>query len=136
MREKSSLRWATATLVVAGVASVAGPAAADDRQCLGWDRPVVLEGFVIDGIFPGPPEFESVEGGDARLDARLLYLTEPVCVSGPDAMDAEPVAATELVQLACGERPLPEGEIVRLAGTLFSAHTGYHRTPAMLQCSD
>lgn len=133
-------RWKipfTPSLASAGILiALVVPAPAQDG-CLSWDRTVTLEGYILDGVFPGPPEFEDVETGDARLEASLLYLAEPVCVSGDDALDAEPVEATELVQLACPEAAISaRGRLVALTGTLFSAHTGYHRTPALLQCDE
>ena len=112
--------------------------AAEGGTCLPWDQPVTLEGYVLDGIFPGPPEYEDIGDGDMELHTQLLYLTEPVCVEGADPMEAEPIAATELVQLACPDLPLSDmrGRVVTLRGSLFSQHTGYHRTPALLMCGE
>ena len=125
------------SLALAGIVTMlAAPAHAQDG-CLWWNQTVTLEGYILDGVFPGPPEFEDVEAGDARLEASLLYLVEPVCVEGDDELEAEPVDATELIQLACPEAEISaRGKLVTLTGTLFSAHTGYHRTPALLQCSE
>lgn len=115
-----------------------GVAQAQDPVCLSWDQPVTLRGYIIDGVFPGPPEYESVNRGDARYTAQFLYLDAPICVSGSEAPEAEPIASTELVQLACSETQVTaemRGQTAVLSGKLFAQHTGYHRTPALLQCS-
>lgn len=119
-------------LTAAALLAGGGTAAAAD--CVSWDRPVELTGFLVDGVFPGPPEYESVADGDAALQARMLFLDEPVCVSGPNAEDAEPIDAIELVQITCEMADDRLGQAVSIAGTLFPAHTGYHRTRAVLDC--
>lgn len=120
------------------IALLAGssPAFPQTQDCYGWSTPVVLEGFILDGVVPGPPEFESVRRGDAAGTAVFLWLSAPICVGGDDA-GAEPIAAIELVQLACSGRQVTRqmrGERVQLKGELFPAHTGYHWTDALLAC--
>lgn len=128
------VKYACAWLLTAAGLLVAD-ATATAADCLSWDKPVELTGFLLDGVFPGPPEYESVAHGDAALHARLLYLDEPVCVSGANGEDAEPIEATELVQITCQIADDKLGQSVSIKGTLFPAHTGYHRTPALLDCN-
>ena len=121
------------------VALLAGssPAFPQTQDCYGWSSPVVLEGFILEGVVPGPPEFESVRRGDAAGTAVFLWLSAPICVGGDDATGAEPTAAIELVQLACSDGQVTRemrGERVELKGELFPAHTGYHWTDALLAC--
>lgn len=118
-----------AALLLAGT----GPAMAAD--CMSWDEPVEMSGFLVDGVFPGPPEYESVSGGDMALQARMLFLDEPVCISGTNSEDAEPIDAIELVQITCEMADERRGETVSIKGKLFPAHTGYHRTAAVLDCN-
>ncbi|MEO3387619.1 DUF4431 domain-containing protein [Mesorhizobium sp. CAU 1741] len=137
--ERIGLRMRLAVGVISAVASLlaAGKAMAGaPGSCLKWDGPATLEGYVVEGIFPGPPGYEDIANGDMELHAEMLYLLEPICVDGPDAMDAEPVESTELVQLACSGMPLSQmrGRVVSFNGSLFSQHTGYHRTPVLLLC--
>jgi hypothetical protein len=106
------------------------------KSCLAWDAEVTLRGFEIAGVFPGPPEYESVGEGDAALSARLLYLDDPVCIAGETEFSDVDRLETELVQLACPALPERAGERVEITGTLFAAHTGYHVTPALLACGD
>lgn len=94
-----------------------------------------MTGFLVDGVFPGPPEYESVADGDMAVQARMLFLDEPICVTGPNGEDAEPIEAIELVQITCEMADEKLGQTVQLAGTLFPAHTGYHRTRAVLDCA-
>lgn len=131
------ISWATHIIAAAGMALFASaPVYATGDDCLGWDKPVTLEGFIIEGTFPGPPEYESVASGDAELQATLLYLSEPVCLPADPDMDVEAIAATELIQLACPDAMIStRGETITLQGKLFAAHTGYHVTPALLSCS-
>lgn len=107
------------------------------QDCQAWSQPTELSGVLVGGIYPGPPEYESVTVGDAPYSALMLHLTDPICITAGDS-DLEPaVQSTELVQLACSEHALAalqSGERIFVSGTLFSAHTGHHVTPALLEC--
>ncbi len=120
------------------VALAGGPARTQQPSCETWGGDSSLSGFLVSGAFPGPPEFTSIAGGDEPLSALLLYLDQPICIDRSDAGDPM-IAATELVQLACTKGQLAgrsEGESITLRGELYPAHTGYHRTPALLACVD
>lgn len=107
------------------------------QECARWGEPAELSGILVEGIYPGPPEYESVERGDAAYTALLLHLTTPICVSEGFEPGEPAIESTELVQLACSPKRisrLKSGERITVSGTLFSAHTGYHVTPALLDC--
>lgn len=122
-------------LSAAALLGTTAPVLAQD--CAEWGQHIELTGIVVEGLYPGPPEFKSVPRGDAAIDALMLHLEMPICVNGSEELEADPLAFTELVQLACDYKQItkfPRGEWTSVAGTLFSAHTAYHVTPALLQC--
>ncbi len=125
----------TTILGAAILMAMAGPTLAQD--CLEWGAPAELSGILVEGVYPGPPEFESVSGGDEAYSAIMLHLKTPICVTANTETGEEALASTDLVQLACDENQLAQlvrGDRVSMAGRLFSAHTGYHVTPALFQC--
>lgn len=129
-------RLAPIALVTAiGLVAAVAPAFAEQPECLNWTDPVALSGFVVEGVFPGPPEFTSVAAGDAPFTASFIALTSPICMVADPAMDTPAQAGIELVQLACPDAPIVPGQSVTLNGTLFAPHTGYHRARALLACS-
>ena len=109
------------------------------QECVGWGEPVELAGIPVTGVYPGPPEYESVAKGDAAYSALMLHLRQPICVNAGANAEMEPhISEIELIQLACDKKVLgriTEGDVNTVAGTLFPAHTGYHVTQAVLQCS-
>jgi hypothetical protein len=122
-----------ALIIASALLGFTGAAAA--QECLQWG-PAELSGFVIEGVYPGPPEFESTAQGDQSLTATLLHLSAPICVAGKSDLAEGPVEATELIQLACDTTGLARGERVTLRGELYPRHTGYHVTPVLLDCAD
>lgn len=112
--------------LLAALASIEMPHAAE-VQCLPLDAHVTLSGFIVEGRFPGPPNYESIANGDADLVASFLQIPDALCLSDYEV-------PTTLIQLACADADLPEGEVVSVRGSLFSAHTGYHRSPVLLAC--
>lgn len=123
-----------ALLAAAGLVAAATPAFAEEPQCLNRTDPVTLSGFVVEGVFPGPPEFTSVPAGDAAFTASFIALASPICMVADPATDTPAQAGIDLVQLACPDRPIVPGQAVDLKGTLFAPHTGYHRARALLAC--
>jgi hypothetical protein len=114
----------------------ASPALA--QECVGWGEPVELSGILVEGVYPGPPEYESVAKGDAAYTALMLHLRVPICVrEGENAEMVPHISATDLVQLACDKKEiarLKKGELTHVRGTLFVSHSGYHVTQAVLEC--
>ena len=94
--------------------------------------------MIFSGEVPGQPDFESVSSGDQELTATFLLLRQPICIDGNGDPEQAPISSTQVLQLACSPEEHPElarrGDLIRLEGELFPAHTGYHWTEALLQC--
>jgi hypothetical protein len=115
------------------------PAAAEGA-CLTYTERVHLEGVLEQRTFPGPPEYESVAKGDRPETAWLVRLRRPACVDA-DPTDkeglSERIDRLLLVQLVLENEQFKTarrrvGRRVAVSGRLFGAHTGHHRTPALL----
>jgi hypothetical protein len=97
-----------------------------------------LEGKLVLRDFPGPPNYESVASGDTLERQWILELTSPMCVDADSMSDlnAAPQKDVHEVQLVLsGTSPSLTGHrnrVVLISGTLFTAHTGHHRTPVLL----
>ena len=141
-------------LAVAGAVACRGrePGQAADRgrappttqaraTCLDYRDTVELEGALRRETYPGPPNYESIAEGDEEQTGYYLHLNEAICArsSGPDVDDAsevpqDSVLRVQLVLDSAGYARLqPElGRAVALRGTLFSAYTGHHHAPLLL----
>ena len=125
-------------LALLALSCVAIPAAAASQECLRFEpAEVELRGALVEREFPGPPNYESVEGGDRAERAYILELTEPICVRGdPESeLDTEGHAGIREVQVWSPDAGLAarvDGR-VRLRGRLSPAITGHHRTPVVLR---
>jgi hypothetical protein len=53
----------------------------ETNTCLEYHADVELTGILREEIFPGPPEWESVEKGDKPLAYWILHLDKPICVN-------------------------------------------------------
>jgi hypothetical protein len=105
------------------------------QRCLSYEpETVTLEGIVYSKDFPGPPNFESIRGGDQRMRYWILRLPKSVCVDGGhDDMDVR-VENIREVQLVFGDdvfykkyRALVRKRTrFRVIGSLFYQHTGHH----------
>lgn len=109
------------------------------QGCVEWGEPVELSGIPVTGVYPGPPDYESVAQGDERYSALMLHLRMPICINAGENAEMEPdIGEIVLIQLACTKKDrgaISEGEVNSVTGTLFPAHTGYHVTQAVLRCS-
>lgn len=100
---------------------------------------ITLRGKLERHVFPGRPGFEDLTAGDEPEVGFYLALDGPLCVTGDD--DEEGLDASDdvrLVQLVLDQngydRLRPSlGETVDIKGTLFSAFTGHHHAPVLLQ---
>jgi hypothetical protein len=118
---------------------LAAPASASSA-CLSYTERVRLEGVLERKTFPGPPNFESIVGGDRRQTSWLLRLARPVCVDEDKTDNAginQAVPKLLLIQLVLKPDQFKTerkrlGRRVVLSGMLFGQITGYHRTPALL----
>ena len=127
-------RLAPICLALAVLVGPTLPTFADESACAGWSLPVPLKGFLVEGVFPGPPEFASLAEGDAAYTAQFLYLSQPICVVADPVMGTPALTDVDMVQLACADTPLVPGQEVSVTGTLFAPHSGYHRAQVLLAC--
>lgn len=109
-------------------------------QCLKSEPDAVtLDGVVYSKDFPGPPNYESIRGGDERMRYWILRLTKPACVEGDD-FDRARVPAVRDLQLVFTDNSyykkyralVRQRARFRVAGTLFHQQTGHHVTKILV----
>lgn len=89
-------------------------------------------------VFPGPPNYESVEAGDSPEPTYLLSLNEQICVEDGGQF-ADPTMMFDTVQLFSTDQTLLAdlkklvGRAVTVSGSGFAAHTGHHHAPLVLE---
>ena len=104
---------------------------AANAQCLPGQPSVVrLTGVLERVAFAGPPNYESVQSGDAPETYFVLRLPAPVCVLDSDQ---SAISANRLQVFLAPEqyklfRPRL-GKRITLPGQLWPAETGHHHTP-------
>jgi hypothetical protein len=109
-------------------------------SCLPFNGVKNLRGTLIEKSFPGPPNYESIKVGDKEERFWLLRTEEVICVDkDPEDENGANVGLRhiteiQLVLLADGYRRYRHllGKPVQLSGSFFSAHTGHHKTPVLL----
>ena len=120
------------TLALACVCVAAGDA--KSQQCRKCEpETVTLEGIVYSKDFPGPPNYQSIRAGDARMRYWILRLNKAICVEG-DEIDNERVANVREVQLVFADNSfyqkyralVQKHSRFRVVGSLFHQHTGHH----------
>ncbi|MGE4323175.1 MAG: hypothetical protein AB7E60_09125 [Sphingobium sp.] len=135
----AALRATGALLFVALLCPVAALAGEPAPRCVAASRPdtlVTLAGRLTLHSFAGPPDYESVEAGDALEHAFILELPRRICLDdgefadGSERFDRVHVHAMEphlvrTLQDAVGRQ-------VTVAGRAVGAHTGHHRAPMVL----
>ena len=110
--------------------------------CLRYEPDTVaVTGTLVRKTFPGPPNYESVQGGDAPETGFYLELNPPACtVASRDSMDTDDTTERDvrLIQLVLDAggyarlRPLL-GRSVTLRGSLFHSFTGHHHATLLLR---
>ena len=98
---------------------------------------VRLTGTLHESTCPGPPEYESIERGDAPEHIFVLNLDSPINVKSiPPDKDGlnEPENNISEIQVAASPRNAQHliGEHVAITGTLFHAITAHHRTEVVM----
>lgn len=100
-----------------------------------------LQGTIYQKIYPGPPEYSSVENGDVPRKAQILSLTEPVDVELAVLEDEpfnQPEKGVREIQLIFMNSEPPESlwnKDITVSGTLFSAHTAYHHRRVLMMAN-
>jgi len=112
------------------------------RNCLSYEPAVVkVTGTIISRTYPGPPNYESVRGGDEAETYWLLALPRPICVNQREPADLVDEAKTNIhrIQLVfISEEAYVTyrrllGKRVVATGTLYGSFTGHHHTPVLLR---
>lgn len=112
-----------------------------------YDSPdVKLRGTIEAQTFPGPPNYQSVENGDAAETYWILNLEGPICTLAaqpdPDGSQYEPAEnnVSKMQLMLDGDtyqtyRSLL-GKPVTVTGSLFHAFSAHHRTALLLQVTN
>jgi hypothetical protein len=101
---------------------------------------VEVSGFLYETIYPGPPEYASVELGDCPEEVVILTLKEPINVEikgGKETDDDfnEPEKGVRELQVVFSAS-MPSAHQMKkeitLKGTLYHAHTAHHRRRVLM----
>lgn len=109
---------------------------AANAECLPGEPATVRVSGVLERVtFAGPPNYESVDQGDAPETDFVLLLDNPACLATADR------PSTSQLQLFLSpeqyDRFEPElGHRITLSGSLWPAETGHHHTPLMFTPND
>lgn len=141
-------KWMKATLLAATLLIASAPSAWAEREnCLKYEPfEVSITGRVYSMLYPGPPNYESIDDGDIALWHYFLIPDTPFCT---EAEPSDEVNGDEdnvkLVQLNLG--PVAKrgnwrsylkkfyGKKIRVTGTLHSRIVAYDRTPVLMDVS-
>ena len=117
---------------VAGLQTSAGCISVADPQAR-----VTVSGNLKLQIFPGPPNYESVAGGDEEERTFIIELPRTACIK--DGGDfADPSQRFMAVHVSANEERLMAvlrasvGRHVTVSGEGFAAHTGHHHAPLVV----
>ncbi|HBM9256281.1 TPA: DUF4431 domain-containing protein [Citrobacter freundii] len=98
-----------------------------------------LYGKVRDEVFPGPPNYESINDGDRPQFYWILYTNEPIGLVGRDMENDKLYENGQscMFQLCLTEDIYDKrldilGKYVKVTGGVFFGHTGHHKTKALL----
>lgn len=101
---------------------------------------VEVSGSLYESIYPGPPEYMSVEMGDYPEEVVILTLKEPINVEikgGKETDDSfnEPEIGVRELQVVFSDT-IPSTQQMKqkvtLKGTLYHAHTAHHRRRVLM----
>lgn len=129
-------------LLILSIATIG--AAAQPHQVFHYD-PVVtqIEGVLETQTSPGPPNYESIPGGDKIEASWYLRLNRPIEIQ-PTANDkvenAEPERNVQVIQLAIMNdklwKQLANGKRVSVAGSLYHRWNGHHRARVLMEVNN
>lgn len=106
--------------------------------CLHYEpTKVLIRGTLEQRTFPGPPNFESIEKGDAAETGYYLKPGKPVCTQARPDEKLSSYQNQRLIQLVLSHEQYQQlqpqlGQTVRLKGSLFESSTGHHHTPVLM----
>jgi hypothetical protein len=102
---------------------------------------VELRGVLYEEVYPGPPEYTSVEMGDRSEKAVFLTLKEPINVElkknteqEEDILNTPEKGVRELQVVFSDSKPSihQTNQQVSLKGTLYHAHTAHHHRRVLM----
>lgn len=98
---------------------------------------VRLTGILCENICPGPPEYESVEMGDAPEHIFVLHLDSPIHVRDVPPKENswnDPEDNVSEIQVAVSFKDAQHllNKHVAITGSLFHAITAHHRTEVVM----
>ena len=107
-------------------------------------KTVELAGVIETQTFPGPPNYESIKGGDEIENGWYLKLLEPVTVVADNpqtGLGEETQSNIKILQMAIDyskipEKTLPIGKKVKVKGKLFSRLTGHHHSRVLINVAE
>jgi hypothetical protein len=114
---------------------------ANANECLSYalKSNVMLTGIVQMRAFPGPPNYESIEGGDRRDVQPILVLTKPVCVDGKTALSSFDVSEPMVREMQLlvpfklrAQMAALAGKVGSYRGHLMHQDNAQHRTAVLL----
>jgi hypothetical protein len=141
--------WLAAAVTIAtALSGCQGPSPKNDRvegveksaPCIDASsekNQISLSGKLTSQIFAGPPNFESIAGGDSEIKAFILQLPETICVFD-GGFFAEPSERIATVHVSSSDEVILKvltesiGRNVKISGKAFAAHTAHHRAPLVL----
>jgi hypothetical protein len=128
-----------AALALALLCSAGTPARAAGANCLTYEPdPVSIRGHLAMKVLPGPPHYQSFEGGDQPEPVWLLTPEQPFCVDGiPNDSWSVAQARIDSLQVIARTRLTLDmsGRTVRIDGTLKRPHNAHARAPLVLQAT-
>ncbi len=99
-----------------------------------------LYGKVREEVFPGPPNYESINNGDRPQFYWILYTNEPISLVGRNLESNELYenGLSCMFQLCISSEIYDKhldilGKYVKAEGEIFFGHTGHHKTKALLK---
>jgi hypothetical protein len=127
---------AVAALLIATMAKAHSPAPAATCFDLTTNSKVTVSGLLTVQLFAGPPNYESIEKGDAEERALILELPTRQCAGDGEFIDV--ATSFDRVHVSSSDPAILNllkaaiGRNVVLRGEAFGSHTGHHRAPLVL----
>jgi hypothetical protein len=124
--------------VLLAAAAPSAPATACLHTSAERDLPVTLSGRLESHVYPGPPNYESIRGGDRAEGAYILVLDRPICIDdgGEFGNARAPFRRVHIYTARDALQPRLQaavGHRIRISGQGFAAWTAHHRAPLVVE---
>jgi len=101
---------------------------------------VAVSGVIQQVSFPGPPNYENIQQGDAEEIYWILYLDQGIDIIKRDQINVEEKNITK-IQLVLSKNQYIEykkyiGQKVKVLGILFHGTTAHHKTSILLNVGE